>query len=112
MINNSSSPGSSSQDSFDFSLVYITDLDNNNYIEHIDAIRENIKRVIRASSLNLTELGKLVGISRLTVKRFIVDENDKISFITANKFNNFVYEVHSKTEELERKELNQVNHLE
>jgi len=82
----------------DFSLVYITDLDNNNYMQHVEVMRENIKRIIRSSNLNQTILAKIVGVSRLTVKRFI-GGNNNITFITANKFNNFVYKVHEQGED-------------
>ena len=82
----------------DFSLVYITDLDNNNYMQHVEVMRENIKRIIRSSNLNQTILAKVVGVSRLTVKRFI-GGNNNITFITANKFNNFVYKVHEQGED-------------
>lgn len=80
----------------DVSLVYITDLDHKNYKIHKDVMRENLKRIIRASSLDLGNLAILVGVTRLTIKRFVVDENDAISFVTANKINNLVFQENSK----------------
>jgi len=80
----------------DFSLVYITDLDNKNYLMHIEEMRENLKRIIRASSFSIAKMSTLIGITRLTLKRFIVDDNNLISFITANKFNNFVRMIHEE----------------
>ena len=78
----------------EFSLVYITDLDNKNYRNYVEEMRENLKHIIRASNLSIARLASLVGITRLTLKRFIIDDNNLISFITANKFNNFVYRTH------------------
>jgi len=87
------------------SLSYIDDLDRKNYRNYIEDMRKNLNIIIRMNNLTiekasnksesaLSNVSNLIGVVRLTLKRFIVDGNDSISFITANKFNNFIYRIH------------------
>ena len=76
------------------SLSYIDDLDHKNYRNYIEDMRKNLNIIIRMNNLTLEKASKLIGVARLTLKRFIVDGNDSISFITANKFNNFIYRIY------------------
>ena len=74
-------------------LVYIDDLDNNNYKSHIKTMRENVNTIIQIANLSVKTTAKLIGICRLALRRFIVLEKDNIRFLTASKLNNFVYNV-------------------
>jgi len=73
-----------------FTLVYVDDLSIRNYKKKIPTFRENLIRVMRIGNLGITKLGLIVGVHRLTIRNFIVDNNDNISFPTACKLNNFV----------------------
>jgi len=81
----------------DVSLYYIDDLDSNNYSDYVSDFRENIKKLMRINSLNFSDVAQLVGVSRLTIKRFIANSNDKITYVTANKFNNLVYKIYKES---------------
>jgi len=81
------------------SLSYIDDLDRKNYRNYIEDMRKNLNIIIRMNNLTLEKASNLIGVVRLTLKRFIVDGNDSISFITANKFNNFIYRIHKLSSE-------------
>ena len=86
----------------DTKLVYIDNLSHNNYKEHIHTFRDNLNKIIRITSINLKEASALIGVSKITLRRFLVHEKDSITFITANRFNNFVYKIYDLSKEDEK----------
>jgi len=81
----------------DTKLIYIDNLNNVNYKEHLKTFRDNLNKVIRITSINLTQASSMIGISKITLRRFLIHEKDEITFVTANKFNNFIFKIYQES---------------
>jgi len=90
-----------------FTITYIDDMSMNNYKGYISELRNNINKVMNIASLNLSSAAKIIGISRLTLRRFLTTDktgtgHDEIHFATASKFNNFIYEIYEQYKKANR----------
>jgi len=84
----------------DISISYITDLSYNNYHTYTSEIIDNVKVLVRVTNMNLLQLSKLSGVSRVTLENIFKREApDHIyRFSTISKLNNFIFSVFSATD--------------
>ena len=72
-------------------IRYIDNLTFRNYKEHIPVVLSSVALVMSLMEVNITELSDLVGLSRVTLYRYLNSDNKKkIRFKTLAVFNNFV----------------------